>query len=205
MMTADAAIERLCDPAAQVSAHYVISEQGCVHQLVDEADRAWHAGAGAWGDITDVNSHSIGIEIANAGPLLNMPPFAAAQMDALTELMTGILSRWPEITPERVIAHSDMAPARKFDPGPKFDWMRLARAGLSIWPDARQVDADWNQFKIAATTFGYRAPTDDAAGWDAVLDTFRLRFRPHVAGPLTKQDVGMAVDLAERFVLPAAV
>ncbi|MEH6360408.1 MAG: N-acetylmuramoyl-L-alanine amidase, partial [Amylibacter sp.] len=119
METADAACARLCDEAAEVSAHYLISEQGDIVQLVDEDMRAWHAGAGAWGDVTDVNSHSIGIELANTGDT----PFAAAQMDALEGLLGGIQNRW-KIPAARIIGHSDMAPGRKFDPGVRFDWQR---------------------------------------------------------------------------------
>ena len=127
MATAEAALERLVDPAAEVSAHYLIAEDGRVWRLVPEEARAWHAGAGTWGGAADVNSRSIGIELANAGPLAGFPPFPEPQMAALEELLDGILARW-RIPPAGVIAHSDLAPGRKADPGPKFDWLRLARA-----------------------------------------------------------------------------
>lgn len=103
---------RLCDPAAEVSAHWLISEQGAVEALVDERHRAWHAGAGSWGGLDDINSHSIGIELANDGS----QPFAEPQMAALESLLAAILARW-SIPPHRVIGHSDMAPQRKSDPG----------------------------------------------------------------------------------------
>ena len=133
METAEAALARLCDPAAEVSAHYLVGVAGEIWQLVAESERAWHAGAGAWGGISDVNSHSIGIELANAGPLNGLPPFAEAQMATLEALLDSILARWT-IRPQRVIGHSDMAPGRKADPGPKFDWRRLALGGRAVWP-----------------------------------------------------------------------
>ena len=196
MATAAAAIERLCDPCFEVSAHYVIAEDGKVTQLVAEPDRAWHAGAGAWGSVDDVNSHSIGIELANGGPDSDAPEFPKAQMIALETLLAGILLRW-SIPPERVIAHSDMAPGRKLDPGPCFDWQRLAGKGLSIWLDADPQDADWTIFKKSAVEFGYRAETD--SDWQNVLEAFRLRFYPNVIGPLNGQDVGTITALALNY------
>lgn len=123
MDTAEAALERLCDPQYEVSAHYLISAQGAVHQLVSEDMRAWHAGAGQWGEITDVNSHSIGIELDNRGD----HPYAHPQVETLCALLPGIMKRW-NITFENIIGHSDCAPGRKIDPGPRFDWLRLRRA-----------------------------------------------------------------------------
>jgi N-acetylmuramoyl-L-alanine amidase len=190
METADAACTRLCDEAAEVSAHYLISEQGEVIQLVDEDMRAWHAGAGAWGDVTDVNSHSIGIELANTGDV----PFAAVQMDALEGLLAGILGRW-DIPAARVIAHSDMAPMRKFDPGPKFDWQRLALGGLSVWPKgAIDQSGAWDDFERYARAFGYC--TDDRA---ALLAAFRMRFLPHKTGGLDVKDMGVIKRLADQW------
>lgn len=199
MESAEAAIIRLCDPAAEVSAHYVISEFGVVTPLVHEDARAWHAGAGAWGQVRDVNSHSIGIELANAGPLAGFPPFPEPQMAALEHLLAGILRRHA-IAPERVIGHSDMAPGRKADPGPKFDWRRLALGGLSVWPAAEPAPARWDQFKAHAHAFGYRAPgSGDAESWQSVLTAFRLRFRPFASGALSAQDVGTMAVLARNW------
>lgn len=193
MLSAEAALERLCDPASEVSAHYLIGEDGRVWQLVDEALRAWHAGAGAWGGVRDVNSRSIGIELANAGPLDGFPPFAEPQMKALEALLGDIRDRWG-IPPARVIAHSDMAPARKSDPGPKFDWRRLALAGHAVWPDpAGEAAADPAAFRAAAARAGYSAPGGD---WEAVLAAFRLRFRPWAGGALDGVDVALAEALA---------
>lgn len=126
MASAMAACERLCDPGAEVSAHYLIDYDGTVMSLVAEDKRAWHAGAGSWGEITDVNSHSIGIELQNTG----FEPFGEPQMAALEGLLSEIMNRWG-ILPEGVIGHLDCAPGRKIDPGPRFDWARLNRLGLA--------------------------------------------------------------------------
>ncbi|MBL3586719.1 N-acetylmuramoyl-L-alanine amidase [Rhodovulum sulfidophilum] len=193
MTDAASALDRLCDPAAGVSAHYLIARDGRVFQLVDEAGRAWHAGAGCWGGVEDVNSRSIGIELDNPGDR----PFSAPLMAALEALLPGILARW-SIRPERVIGHSDMAPDRKWDPGPRFDWRRLARQGLAVWPEVRGSAGpapDETAFRKAATAFGY------GAGWETghVLDALRQRFRPWATGPLAAADMAVIADLARRF------
>ena len=193
MATPEAALERLCDPQAEVSAHYLICERGHIWRMVDEEMRAWHAGAGQWGDVSDVNSRSIGIELANT----SRHPFPAPQMAALERLMTDIMQRW-RIAPARVIAHSDMAPARKSDPGPRFDWRGLTRSGLSVWPEVHAPgsvsEAD---FLRDAERFGYALREDVTA--DDILRAFRLRFRPHATGPLGAEDCAMIADLARRF------
>lgn len=183
---------RLCDPAHEVSAHWLISETGSAEPLVDEAMRAWHAGAGAWGAVTDVNSRSIGIELANSGS----QPFAEPQMAALERLLTAIMARWA-IPPERVIGHSDMAPGRKSDPGPRFDWRRLARAGLSVWP-AAEGPAETAGFAAHARRFGYPDVAEEV-----LLRAFRLRFRPWAEGALDGVDAALAADLAARFPVDA--
>ena len=178
---------RLCDPDAEVSAHWLISEVGKIDALVDEKLRAWHAGAGQWGAVSDVNSRSIGIELANAGDV----PFAEPQMAALERLLAAVQARW-EILPERVIAHSDLAPGRKRDPGPRFDWQRLARQGLAVWPGtAGDPDAGLG---TSLRAFGYRA-----APPEVLLAAFRLHFRPWASGPETPEDRALAADLARRF------
>lgn len=181
MQSAEAACGTLCNPETEVSAHYLISSKGVIQQLVAEEMRAWHAGAGQWGKITDVNSHSIGIELDNRGT----HGFSNPQMDALEALLTGIMTRW-SIPAQNVIAHSDLAPHRKIDPGPRFDWKRLARQGLAIWPDQKAAEGNWQE---DATAFGY--PTDlegakDAAG--ACFQAFRSRFRPWATGPEDAED-----------------
>jgi N-acetylmuramoyl-L-alanine amidase len=181
MSGAQAALQRLCDPQAEVSAHYLISAQGDVHQMVEEDQRAWHAGAGQWGAITDVNSHSIGIELDNLGD----HPFAEPQMAALEWLLPRIMRRW-DIAAAGVIGHSDMAPSRKSDPGPRFDWRRLAQQGLALWPGAPQVAPEsWDE---AARGFGY---PDDPKTHTA----FRARFRPWATGPLDDQDLRILAAL----------
>ena len=191
MTGCDAALARLCDPGSEVSAHYLIAASGDIHALVDEDRRAWHAGAGAWGAVGDVNSRAIGIELDNPGDR----PFPEAQMAALTRLLAAVMARW-HIPPERVIGHSDMAPDRKCDPGPRFDWRRLALEGLSVWPEptAHMTPADPARFQAALTGFGY--PAADAA---LRLRAFRLRFRPYATGPLSPADMAAAQSLAGRF------
>ncbi len=130
MATCEAALDRLCSAGSEVSSHYLISETGEVFHLVDEAMRAWHAGAGSWAKVTDVNSASVGIELANPGPLAGFPPFSEPQMQALAAVLAAVLTRW-SIKPENVVGHCDTAPGRKFDPGPKFDWARLELTGLA--------------------------------------------------------------------------
>ena len=126
------ALKWLCDPESSVSCHYLVFEDGRVAQLVDEADRAWHAGKSFWAGETDINSRSIGIEIANPGHQYGYSGFPDAQMDAVIALCREILGRHP-IPPQRVLAHSDIAPARKEDPGELFPWDRLHAEGIGHW------------------------------------------------------------------------
>lgn len=184
---------RLCDPAAEVSAHWLLAEDGAAEALVPEPARAWHAGAGSWGGCADVNSASIGIELANPGDR----PFPEPQMAALERLLAGVIARW-SIPPAGVIAHSDMAPGRKSDPGPRFDWRRLALAGLSVWPEPGEAALDAPAFHANLTRFGY----PPALPIPALLAAFRLRFRPGAQGPLAPADCAAAADLARRW--PAA-
>lgn len=178
---------RLCAPEHEVSAHWLISEGGEAEALVDEAMRAWHAGAGEWAGQGDINSHSIGIELANSGS----QPFSQPQMAALERVLAAAMARW-KIPPHRVIGHSDMAPLRKGDPGARFDWRRLALAGLSVWPAAGEaVPAS---FAAHARAFGYPDVPPDV-----LLAAFRLRFRPWAMGPLDAVDAGLAADLARRY------
>lgn len=131
MESAKAALERLCDPAAEVSAHYVIDEDGTTYQLVDEDKRAWHAGVSEWsinGKIeTDINSASIGIELVNPGHEFGYRPFPHEQMAALAALCKNIMSRQPVTI---VLGHEDVAPGRKQDPGELFDWFWLDSHGI---------------------------------------------------------------------------
>ncbi|MEM9583808.1 MAG: N-acetylmuramoyl-L-alanine amidase [Pseudomonadota bacterium] len=188
MTSAEAALRALCDPEREVSAHYLIARSGEIYALVDEQERAWHAGAGQWGDVSDVNSRSIGIELDNDG----VSPFSARLMDALEELLGGIMARWA-IRPERVIGHSDLAPGRKIDPGIRFDWQRLARSGFAVWPDG--PGAGLREFHAAVKVLGYTAGVEE----DVLLDSFRRRFRPWKSGPMDETDAQLAAELAARF------
>lgn len=193
MESCAAARERLCDPTAEVSAHWLISETGQVEALVPETARAWHAGAGQWAGQGDVNSRSIGIELANRGS----HPFPEPQMAALEQLLRGILARW-QIRPAGVIGHSDMAPGRKSDPGPRFDWQRLARQGLAIWPDLAPGAAlpgaalPDRTFRDLAGQAGY----DPDLPEDLLVQAFRLRFRPWASGPVDATDLRLVAQVA---------
>ena len=178
MASARAALDRLCDPAYEVSAHYLVGLDGRLWQLVDEDRRAWHAGQGSWQGRADVNSRSIGIELDNNG----RQPFPEPQMQVLEALVAGIRARW-DIPPDGVIGHSDMAPGRKSDPGPRFDWARLDRAGLSRPPRAVSPDPAAS-FRDLAVSAGYPA----TAGDDDLLRAVRLRLRPWATGPLDPAD-----------------
>jgi N-acetylmuramoyl-L-alanine amidase len=186
MGSAEAAVRRLCDPASEVSAHYLVDLDGRVVRMVSEQMRAWHAGAASWAGMTDINSCSIGIELVNPGHELGYPPFPDPQMSALEALLAGVLERHA-ISPERVVGHGCVAPTRKCDPGEKFDWRRLAQRGLSVWLDPEPgatrgaVDeADVARFQVAARNFGYNAT--DSEEWcvqtKAVWRAFVMRFMP---------------------------
>jgi N-acetylmuramoyl-L-alanine amidase len=152
MASAEAALSRLCDPAARVSAHYLIDEDGTVMALVPEERRAWHAGISVWQGVEHLNDRSIGIELVNPGHEFGYRPFPEAQYRACVGLCQGILGRWP-IPAHRVLAHSDVAPRRKQDPGELFDWRRLAQAGIGLW---RRYSGIWR-----ATATAWRK----AASW----------------------------------------
>jgi N-acetylmuramoyl-L-alanine amidase len=132
MPTGEAALKVLLDPSSELSAHYFVWEDGSIDQLVAEIDRAWHAGKARWKGESDLNSASIGVEIVNPGHDGGSPPFPGRQIAATVALAHDICARW-EIAPERVLAHSDVAPARKQDPGEAFPWERLWRAGVGHW------------------------------------------------------------------------
>jgi N-acetylmuramoyl-L-alanine amidase len=174
MPTAAAALDRLTDPEAKVSAHWVVAEDGQVVSLVDETLRAWHAGKSWWRGISDVNSASIGIEIVNPGHEFGYRPFPDEQMAAVEALVAAALKRFP-IDPASVVGHSDIAPARKDDPGELFDWPRLARAGLATPVPQGGIDPNWTDegFLAALARYGY-----DIADPRAAIIAFQRRFRP---------------------------
>ena len=161
MESAAAALARLCDPEARVSAHYVIGEDGAVVSLVAEDQRAWHAGAAFWRGQTDINARSIGIELVNPGHEFGYRPFAPAQMAALIDLGREFVARH-RIPPARVLGHSDVAPGRKQDPGELFDWPALAEAGLGLWPGDAPADTAQGGGKAGAET-GPEPGTSDLA------------------------------------------
>ena len=134
MRSAAEAIERLRDPAARVSSHYVVDEDGTVLRLVAEDRRAWHAGVSFWRGHTGLNDRSIGIEIVNPGHEWGYRDFPVLQMASVCDLCLSILSRWP-VPARNVVAHSDVAPDRKQDPGERFDWRGLADNGVGLWPE----------------------------------------------------------------------
>lgn len=133
MLSHEEALARLCDKAAEVSAHYLIAQNGDIFSLVDESERAWHAGVSAWRGSSNINARSIGIELCNPGHTNGYTPFPQAQMEALAALSQGILSRHP-IPPRNVQGHSDVAFLRKLDPGELFDWKWLCEKGIGMFP-----------------------------------------------------------------------
>ncbi len=180
MESAAAALARMGDETAKVSAHYCIDEDGTLIRLVPEDQRAWHAGAACWAEggagAGDINARSIGIELVNPGHEFGYRAFPEAQMAVLIELAGGILARHP-IPARRVLGHADVAPLRKEDPGELFDWARLAAAGIGLWPGAAEPrnppEAAAARRQLAA--FGYGYLDQDPA---AVIRAFQRHFRP---------------------------
>ena len=184
MQSAAAALDRLCDPAARVSAHYLVEEDGALWRLVPEVRRAFHAGVSCWHGETDLNQVSIGIEIVNPGHEWGYRPFPEPQMAAVERLCRDLLARH-RIPPDRVVGHSDIAPDRKSDPGELFDWPRLARAGIGLWPPpaaglsrrrGRGVGVVQHAAALAdLARIGYCV---SAAAEQIALAAFQRRFRP---------------------------
>jgi N-acetylmuramoyl-L-alanine amidase len=184
MQSAAAALDRLCDPQARVSAHYLVEEDGAVWRLVPEARRAFHAGISYWRGERDLNWVSIGVEIVNPGHEWGYRPFPEAQMMAVERLCRDILAR-RRIPPQRIVGHSDIAPDRKADPGELFDWPRLARAGVGLWPQPAPDLATRRGRGVGV--FERSAALSDLAriGYEVVpgaetsaLAAFQRRFRP---------------------------
>jgi N-acetylmuramoyl-L-alanine amidase len=211
---ASAAIGRLTDPAAKVSAHYVVDVDGGITALVPEDRRAWHAGVASWLGATDINARSVGIEVDNPGHEYGYLPFSDRQISAVEELAREILARHP-IPPQRVLGHADVAPTRKADPGELFPWERLARAGIGVWPapeasvpgepvavgpgDSGEGVA---RFQDALARFGYGITT--SGGFDeetvAVAIAFQRHFRPlKVDGIADSETQARLFDLARRY------
>lgn len=174
MQSAAAALDHLTNPASKVSAHWVVAEDGQIIQLVDEQNRAWHAGRSWWRDTVDVNSASIGIEIVNPGHEFGYRPFPTEQMASVETLVANALKRF-NIQPSNVVGHSDVAPARKDDPGELFDWPRLAAAGLATPVPTGGHDPLWSDegTLVALHRYGYEITNPQAA-----IIAFQRRFRP---------------------------
>ena len=212
MPSAAVALARLCDPAAKVSAHYLVDEDGAVYALVAEDRRAWHAGVSSWRGRGDINGCSIGVEIVNPGHEFGYRPFPEAQMAAVETLSRAIVARQP-IPPRHVLGHSDVAPGRRQDPGELFDWARLAAAGVGLWPTAKVARGEMGltlgpgdggapvaEIQQALAAFGYGVPTDGAFGAATaeVVAAFQRHFRPRridgVVDPETAQLIFRVLD-----------
>ncbi|MBT3701650.1 MAG: N-acetylmuramoyl-L-alanine amidase [Alphaproteobacteria bacterium] len=190
METAEAAFQRLKDPTAKVSAHYVIDEDGQLTRMVDETRRAWHAGVASWGGHTDINGCSIGIELVNPGHEFGLRAFPEAQMVALENLSRRLVTRY-SIPKDRVLGHSDVAPIRKADPGEMFDWKRLAAAGVGLWPEHMNT-GEWASLHLGDSgagvmkmqldlkNFGYEIDVSGSFGapTTVVVAAFQRHFRP---------------------------
>ena len=189
MKTADEALARLTDPAAKVSAHYTIGRDGRVYRHVPEDRRAWHAGVSYWAGARNINARSIGIELVNPGHEFGYVPFTDEQIAALIDIAQEIMARH-NISPARVVGHSDVAPARKEDPGELFPWRALAEYGIGLWPEGGVQTAPQN----ALAQFGYGLPPDVEWTEKDVVRAFQRRFRPKKLDGLW--DVECALRLA---------
>lgn len=185
MLTAEEAVARLQDEQAQVSAHYVIAEDGRIFSLVPEDRKAWHAGVSHWRGRDGVNGFSIGIELANTGLQYGYKPFPLQQMEALAELSQAILAR--HIIPARnVVGHSDIAPTRKHDPGELFDWRWLALQGIGAWVDAKPLVWDKHIIRLQKRliNYGYGFSENAEFSLPAVIKAFQQHFRPRICNTL---------------------
>ena len=187
METGRAALERLCNPAAEVSAHYLIEEDGAVFRLVDETERAWHAGVASWRGAANINSRSVGIELVNPGHEFGYRNFSEAQYRALIPLCRDIVARH-DIPARNVVGHSDVAPVRKQDPGERFDWQRLAGEGVGMWPAASaEACADADVSRLLAD-IGY-----DVSDETAALTAFQRHFRPAIVDGVADDETRRAI------------
>ncbi len=208
MRDGPSAVSRLCAADSDVSCHYVVDEDGTVLQLVPESRRAWHAGRSCWAGRADLNSASIGIEIVNGGHDFGLPPFPERQVEAVTALCRDIVARHA-VPPDRILAHSDVAPGRKQDPGERFPWNRLAAAGVGLWvppstdlSPALPLEAGvLARLQADLARFGYDIAATgvaDAAS-HRVIAAFQRRFRPARVDGMA--DAGTRDTLARLMVL----
>ncbi len=205
MQSSEAALARMRDPAAEVSAHYMIREDGRIVRLVPESARAWHAGVSKWQGLDDLNSRSVGIEIVNGGhdypaPDGSLPPYPDAQIAAVIALAREIMAHH-EIPPTGLVAHSDIAPARKIDPGEHFPWPRLAQAGIGLWPEPETGAAcvwsggDPSRLNTQLAAIGY-----DIADIPAALRAFQRRWMPHaITGMADADTLRRLAQIAEAY------
>lgn len=205
MKTCQSALDRLCDANAQVSAHYVVNEDGSIYRLVDEAMRAWHAGVSFWHGQRDLNSTSVGIEIVNPGHEYGYRAFPQVQIDSVIALVGEIMVRHG-LAPCDVLGHSDIAPGRKTDPGELFPWQRLAREGIGVWPEETVIvpgHVDLNGALRRLSDIGYAVPMTPDLGSDilnpdsAVTDVIKA-FQGHFHQDRTDGhlDAGTAAAIA---------
>jgi len=214
--SAEGALAWLTTPDSKVSCHYLVDEQGRITQMVHDEMRAWHAGKSHWAGDGDINSCSIGIEIHNPGHEFDYPDFPDAQMDAVVALCLDILAR-NKISPERVLAHSDVAPARKQDPGEKFDWRRLAKAGIGLWAEPEPVGSDnalgpgddgeqVRGLQTALRTFGYGLEV--SGSYDqatiSVVRAFQRHWRPEKVDGLADRSTRTSLDRLLAMMTPSA-
>lgn len=177
MRTAQEALDRLCDKQARVSSHYTVDEDGTIYRHVTEEHRAFHAGISYWAGETDINGRSVGIEIVNPGHEFGYRAFPDAQIEAVIALSKEILDRHP-IRRERVIGHSDVAPARKEDPGELFPWEQLAGEGIGRWP--ARLDGELTcSFEEGLRRYGYGIAPDGQAVREQTITAFQRHFRPN--------------------------
>lgn len=210
MQSGAAALARLCDPQAQVSAHYLIEESGNVHALVDEANTAWHAGRSFWRGYRNVNPVSVGIELVNPGHEWGYRAFLPAQMQALATLGKEIVARH-SIEPSNVVGHSDIAPARKEDPGELFDWAWLAGQGVGLWSDAPATDGpalkegdegpEVRALQASLARYGY--DVEATGSYDNATRLAALAFQRHfrsfsLTGAWDGQCQGLLLDLISK-------
>ena len=176
METGAAAIARLCDPDARVSSHYTVDEDGTVYAHVSEDRRAWHAGASYWAGARDINARSVRIEIVNPGHEFGYRSFPDAQIESGIALGLEIVARH-SIPPARVLGHSDVAPARKTDPGELFPWGTLSLAGIGLWPQTRKARLTVD-FEDGLRAFGYGLKPDMDVPTATVIEAFQRHWRP---------------------------
>lgn len=197
MESGAAAVQRLCDPAARVSSHYTVDEDGTIFSHVPEEHRAFHAGVSFWAGARDINARSIGIEVVNPGHEFGYRSFPGVQVEAVIRLSRDIVRR-RSIPAARVLGHSDVAPARKIDPGELFPWGALALDGVGLWPQTRKTRLTV-PFEDGLKAFGYGLKPDMDVPGETVISAFQRHFRPLKIDGVADEECGriLAALLAE--------